>query len=131
MGLKGLFEISKLLFQYSPEKNGVLDNSPTLQYSSLKYFDHIQKLGNQFNPVILSELLIITREMIVTAPVSISIFCEKRIRNISNFSCPVECPDNIDRDNHTNLFRLYVRNLMAWFMLFKKYKRQNSIFMNQ
>jgi len=36
MGLKGLFENSKLLFQYS--------NTPTLQYSSLKYFDHIQKL---------------------------------------------------------------------------------------
>jgi len=35
-GLKKLFEISKLLFQYS--------NSPTLQYSSLKYFDHIQEL---------------------------------------------------------------------------------------
>ena len=44
MGLKELFEISKLLFQYSPEKTGIFDNSPTLQYSSSKYFDHIQKL---------------------------------------------------------------------------------------
>jgi hypothetical protein len=35
-GPKGLFEISKLLFQYS--------NTPTLQYSSLNYFDHIQEL---------------------------------------------------------------------------------------
>jgi hypothetical protein len=39
MGLKGLFEISKLLFQYSPEKTGIFDNSPTLQYSRLKFFD--------------------------------------------------------------------------------------------
>jgi hypothetical protein len=45
MGLKGLFEISKLLLQYSPEKTRIFDNTPTLQYSSLKYFDHIQKLG--------------------------------------------------------------------------------------
>jgi hypothetical protein len=39
MGLKGLFEISNLLFQYSPGKTGIFDNSSTLQYSSLKYFD--------------------------------------------------------------------------------------------
>jgi hypothetical protein len=31
MGLKGLFEISKLLFQYSPEKTGIFDNTLTLQ----------------------------------------------------------------------------------------------------
>ena len=34
MGLKGLFEISKLLFQYSPEKNRdfrQLSNTPILQ----------------------------------------------------------------------------------------------------
>ena len=34
MGLKGLFEISKLLFQYSPEKNRGLrqfSNTPILQ----------------------------------------------------------------------------------------------------
>jgi hypothetical protein len=34
MGLKGLFEISKLLFQYSPEKNRDLrqfSNTPKLQ----------------------------------------------------------------------------------------------------
>ena len=35
-GPNRLFEISKLLFQYS--------NTPILQYSSLKYFDHIQEL---------------------------------------------------------------------------------------
>ena len=42
-GQKGLFGNSKLLFQYSPGKTGVCDNTPTLQYSSLKYFDHIQE----------------------------------------------------------------------------------------
>lgn len=47
MGLKGLFEISKLLFQYSFAKNrGFRQSSdaPTLQYPSLKYFDPIHEL---------------------------------------------------------------------------------------